>query len=236
MDRHSDRVRRHVKRQLQATEDCIAIERFGETLAAAEREHVDGCTRCQAELALWREIDASTADAEEHAAVGWISGELRRRRARRQPGAGSWLTGLRGPTLVAAAASILIVAGGAYVFWDREPDLGEPQLADHIYRTARLTVVAPVGDVETPPDDLKWVSVDGAASYDVRVLEVDGTSLWRGSSSSSHVSVPAAVVARFVPGKTIVWEVTARAPGGAPVAVSGTSRFRVGTNPLPRSH
>lgn len=236
MDRHSDRVRRKVKRRLQVTADCIAVERFGETLAAAERDHLAVCTRCQAELALWQEMDSATTGAEEHAAVGWISGELRRRRARRRPGAGSWLTGLRGPTLVAAAASILLAAGAGYVFWDPEPEPGEPQSADHVYRTARVTVVAPVGDLESPPNELKWMPVDGAASYDVRVLEVDGTSLWRGSSPGPEIRVPAAVVARFVPGKTIVWEITARARGGAPVAVSGTSRFRVNTSTFPRSH
>jgi hypothetical protein len=235
MDRHSDGVRLKVKRQLELTAACIATERFGDALADAERDHLAVCQRCQAELALWHEIDASTTGPEEEAAVRWIAGELRRRRGRSHAAARSWLAGLRGPRLFAAAASILLVAGGGYVFWDPEPQPGEPQSADHVYRTAQITVVGPVGDLQSPPNELKWVPVDGAVSYDVRVVEVDGTSLWRGSSPGPHVSMPAAVVARFVPGKTIVWEVTARAPGGAPVAVSGTYRFRVGTSTFPRS-
>jgi hypothetical protein len=68
--------------------------------------------------------------------------------------------------------------------------------------------------------------VGGASAYDVTVLEVDRTVLWKTTTQTPSVALPATLTAQFVPGKTIFWEVAARS-GNAVVAQSGTERFRV---------
>jgi uncharacterized membrane protein len=110
---------------------------------------------------------------------------------------------------------------------DGEPAVRQLQDAPQVYRTAQVQVVAPVGDIAATPSALEWVAFSGAAGYDVEVLEVDGTSLWRGTSSSLRIDLPSSVLAQLVPGKTVLWEVRARSASGATVANSGTQRFRV---------
>jgi hypothetical protein len=211
------------------TPSCLPFDRLGGDLTATEREHVSGCARCQTELTLFAELNDPAPAAGEGAAVQWVVAELRRRRSHafedRRSGRAGWRV-LRLPGLLAAAAAVLVLAVG-YVAWDREPPVRDLRDADVGYRTLQLQALAPSGDVRAAPRDLEWSPVDGAASYDVVVLEVDRTVLWQGASTTARVSLPAPVVARFEPGKTILWEVTARNRAGAVVAVSGTGRFRV---------
>jgi len=211
------------------TPSCIPFDRLGGDLTATEREHVSGCARCQTELTLFAEINDPAPAAGEGAAVQWVVAELRRRRshasADRRSGSAGWRV-LRLPGLLAAAAAVFVLAVG-YAAWDREPPVRDLRDAGGGYRTLELQALAPSGDVRAAPRDLEWSPVDGAARYDVVVLEVDRTVLWQGASTTARVSLPGPVVARFEPGKTILWEVTARTRDGAVVAVSGTGRFRV---------
>ena len=82
------------------------------------------------------------------------------------------------------------------------------------------------GDVAAAPTQLEWAAVPGAVRYDVQILEVDRAVLWRGSTREPRVDVPAAVSAKFVPGKRILWEVTAH-DDATVLAESGTQAFRV---------
>jgi hypothetical protein len=68
--------------------------------------------------------------------------------------------------------------------------------------------------------------VPGAVTYDVALVEVDGTTLWTAKTRSSRVDLPRAVSAKLVPGKTVMWQVTARGDGNV-LADSGLVKFRV---------
>ena len=57
-------------------------------------------------------------------------------------------------------------------------------------------------------------------------MEVDRTTLWRASTAGTAVDLPPSLVAQFVKGKTILWQVQARRDQ-AIVAGSGIQRFRV---------
>jgi hypothetical protein len=206
------------------TPSCIPFDRLGGALTTSEREHAAGCARCQTELTLFAEINDPAPAPGEGAAVQWVVAELRRRRS--HAGSPSGWRFFR-PRLVAAASTAGLVLAVGFMTWDREPPVRDVPDATGSYRTIQVEAVAPVGDVRGRPRDLEWSPVDGAASYDVVVLEVDRTILWEGASSTTRVSLPEPVVARFVPGKTILWEVTARNRAGEAVAVSGTGRFRV---------
>ena len=224
-----------ISTDLQPTDECIAIDRFGTTLTDAEKAHVEICTRCEAELALWHEFTDSKPTADEGAAVQWIVAELRRRTAAgRAPAparAGGWLSSLRlrvvmGPA-AAAAAAMLAVGVFGYLAWDPEPRIGPSALGEPVYRTVTVQVVAPTGDVHEAPAELAWVAVDGAARYEVQVLEIDRTVLWRTTSVSQRVLLPSSLVEQIVPGKTLLWEVTALDGSGTSIATSGPQRFRV---------
>jgi hypothetical protein len=55
--------------------------------------------------------------------------------------------------------------------------------------------------------------------------------LWQASTREPRIEAAAAVIAQFAPGKTILWDVTARGRDGTVLAQSGTLRFRVAVKP-----
>lgn len=217
-----------LKQILGGTPECLTPEQLSEPLTEAERRHVGGCSRCQTELQLWHEFERSEASPEEGAAVQWIVAELARRNA---PAARSarptrWFRSpLRGWAL--ALTSMVLIATLGFLAWDREPALRQPSGAGDTYRTARLDVVAPLGDLGAAPDSLEWVAVPGAISYDIEVLEVDDTSLWSATSIGSRINLPPAVVRQLAPGKTVLWQVRARSADNTVIADSGRQQFRV---------
>lgn len=226
----------HWKRDLAETPECVPIERIGEPLTAEEREHVAHCARCEAETALWEEFRDATPSADEGAAVRWIAAEVARRRAgrpapaRRRSTWRSWLAGWQPPALAAAAVAVVALSIG-YLAQDREPAVVAPTGDASLYRSERLEVTGATGDLPTPPTGFSWMAAPGAERYDVVVLEVDRTILWRASTRASSVDLASAVIDQFVPGKTILWEVTARGRDGTILAQSGTQRFRVVVKP-----
>ena len=216
---------------LGATADCVPIERFSD-LTSVEQAHVAACANCEAELALWQQFEANQPSGDEGAAVQWIAAELGRRRAPQSAPAGRSRFGWFGGRAFAAlaAAAILVVAIG-YSVIDREPVVNTPAGDLSVYRGAALRVVEPIGDVSSAPQRLEWVPFSGAARYDLVIHEIDGTTLWSGSSTAPAIALPGSVISQLAPGRSLTWEVTARDASGAAVATSGTQRFRV----VPRS-
>ena len=221
---------RALQHALAATPDCVSIERLSEVLTPREQEHVGRCPRCQTELELWHQFANAHPSSEEGAAVQWITAELARRRAQpiERPAAAaiSWLTP-RFHRWAAALATLAVVIAIGYAAWDREPRIREPMSSGQTYRSAQIRAGAPLGEVRSAPAALEWDAVSGAARYEVEVFEVDRTPLWHGTSTESRIDLPPSVVARLVPGKTVLWEVRARNAANDPIAESGTQRFRV---------
>lgn len=222
-----DANRESLARTLQAEPGCLPVERLGGTLSAVESEHLDGCPRCQTELALLEASD-SPDSPDERADVVWVAEQLRsRQRANRQapsPVRRPWLSM---PRLLPIAATLAFALLIGYSVWDPEPKLGPVGRGQQVYRAGGLEGLTPSGDLAEAPGTLGWSPYAGAVRYDVSISEVDGTSLWRTSSESPRVELPSSVKARFLPGKTILWQVTAKDASGAPLADSGTQQFRV---------
>jgi len=216
------------------TPDCVPIERLGEALTEAEQIHVASCARCQTELALRSEFDRAVTTDDERLQVQWIAADLRRRHGAEKSSPGGW-HGITRP-LLALAAGIVLVASVGYIVWDREPALREPGLGAPVERGRSIGALAPTGDVQGVPDVFSWAAVEGAATYELSVMEVDRTVLWRESSSVPRVTPPAILAARLVPGKTVLWKVMARNAAGSVIAESAVVSLRVTTVPRGDAH
>jgi len=204
----------------------VAIERFGEILTPEERAHIASCARCQAEMELWKSFNDDVTSPREAADVRWVVEEMARRRAGGPPAVPVSSRRFGMARLLSAAAVIIVILGIGYFINNRQPSIDVPAGHDLAYRSAGIRVIAPSGDVSAAPARLAWTGIPGAASYDVRVLEVDGAILWRFSTRETGIDVPPAVRAQFVAGKTILWDVTARRDATV-LAESGTQKFRV---------
>lgn len=223
-------VERRWRETLATTADCVPIERLGDELTTMEQAHMAQCARCQAELALFASLDADEPRPGEGAAVAWIAAETRRRLGTAgivpapalaaPPRRTSWL-----PSWALMAASFVAVLGGAWLL--RTPDVTIESPGGAVYRSAGLEVVAPSGDLDAVPEAFAWTPVPGAAHYEVRVREVDGTEVWRGTSPDPRLVLPAAVRTLVLPAKTLEWQVIASDATGRSLADSGVARFRL---------
>ena len=127
----------------------------------------------------------------------------------------------------AAAAMLVIGAGLGYqAFQSPGPDLPAPEVGG-VVRGGEVEAVAPVGDVAEIPTELRWVVVDGAASYRVRVTAVDGSVLWDTTVPAPPARVPAEVAGRLHRAVLYTWTVEALDPSGARLASSEPVRFKV---------
>ena len=92
---------------------------------------------------------------------------------------------------------------------------------------SELLGLSPTGDLKQVPVELRWQAFPEAARYLVTVMEVDRTELWKAESSQTSASLPTALLARIVPGKRLLWQVTAMDSAGRTVATSQLQSFRL---------
>ena len=201
---------------LEPTPDCIAIDDLGGALTESQRTHVDGCARCQSELALFREVMAEESSDDSR----WIAEQLGRKPAN--------VVAFR-PRIIRfaypIAAALALVIGLAAWMQMREPAVDAP-LGRDIYRSGRLEVVAPRGDLAKPPHELRWKAVAHSTVYRVDLTEIDATRVWSGSTTETFIVLPPDVQSRFAPGKTLQWKVAAFRANEL-LAVSETETTRV---------
>jgi len=127
----------------------------------------------------------------------------------------------------AAAAMLVIGVGLGYqALHSPGPDLPTPEVGG-VVRGGEVEAVAPVGDVAEIPTALRWVVVDGAASYRVRMTAVDGSVLWETTVPAPPARVPAEVAGRLHRAVLYTWTVEALDPSGARLASSEPVRFKV---------
>lgn len=230
-----DRARQALEDAVRPTAQCLPTERLGDVHTPDELEHINECARCQAEVALWEAFSGVATPAAEKAAVEWVVADVRRRRVaqissgwRRTAWTAAAASGIMRPArLLAAVATVFLAVSVGYVAWNRERRALNPQPPGQVYRDAGLSTIAPIGDVRAAPTELAWKGIDAADRYEVLVLEVDGTILWRGSAAVSRIALPRSLIAQIVPGKTVVWKVSALNGSGTVIAVSATQKFRV---------
>jgi hypothetical protein len=72
---------------------------------------------------------------------------------------------------------------------------------------------------------LGWQTFAGAASYRVVVMEVDHSALWTSETKEISVELPASLRAKMLPGKPILWQVTALDAQGGVLVASQVQKF-----------
>jgi len=130
--------------------------------------------------------------------------------------------------LSGALAAVLLVASGITVYTLRSRSGPAPKVVDEgALRSQAVVLLSPLGDVDARPVELRWQPVPAAATYQVEILEVDRHSLWKSETPRTRLTIPGNIRALMAPGKTLLWEVTARSSSGALLATSGLQKFRV---------
>jgi hypothetical protein len=223
--------------------ECPSIERLGRyadgALTPEERRdddaHIATCVNCQAELTLLHGFETPTVRDDEAEAVRWGVQELRRREPeifgrglRSDSSARPWLSFVSLRPVLALAVVLLAVLSGYYLANPAIPPL-PTYLGSNPEATRSLAIAAqgPIGDQTAVPGRLQWQPVAGAQRYRVRLSEVDRREIWSSDTTDTAVDFPADVRARIVPGKTMVWQVTAYGASNAPIAESKAERFRL---------
>lgn len=235
-----------LREALGPTEGCPPLEKLesalvhGATGLASElAEHLKTCGYCQTELHLLRDFQQGgpEKDSEEVRKVV----ELLRGRSKEtfQPRSSAiareswWSRRPRFQWLVPATlgmAALLIVVGGVsqYRRATTRPALnGSFQVENEVLRTGSFAVVKPVGDLVKTPGEVQWEAVQGAAKYEVRLLEVDGAEVWKAETTSEHTEIPRTVQDKIAPAKTLFCEVVAFDSSGHKIGDTGTVRFRL---------
>jgi hypothetical protein len=230
-------------------EDLVRLSNRSISREAVARAHVAACARCQTELAMLREYQSATTHPEESAAVSWITAELERRfdqikqikviarlpasRSRPDPERSTGWRRLLLPRSIraaafASAALLAAIVVGLNLRGGQAPELASDLVrGPQVFRSEELVAVGPTGDLKEVPAELRWQAIAAAARYRVKVMEVDRAELWQTESSQTSAILPAAVRAKIVPGKTLLWQVTAIDSASKPVAASQILRFRV---------
>ncbi|MEE8583350.1 MAG: hypothetical protein V3T83_00700 [Acidobacteriota bacterium] len=212
------------------------------------RSHIEACLRCSAELELMRKVAASEVQPKEEAAVAWMVDKLKDRsdeifqdeapptrvptpRAARQPAPKlsllEWLFSTPGLTALASAVLVVVIIGGIWLNRGEPGQLVPPDGSPPVVRSQRIAQLAPSGDLTRLPERFSWQAVEGASTYRVQVLEVDHSEIWSGEASGNDLFLPEQLRQQIVPGKRLLWQVTAFDEQGRRLASSPQTGFRV---------
>jgi anti-sigma factor RsiW len=224
--------------------ECLSTEQLGRyadgALGADDRTaaaaHLERCVTCRTELALMQEMTSAAIRAEEMDLVREGTTRLEQRSAEvfaaNREGTGSDARPFRFgafPLAAFAAVVLMVVAASSFYFLrQRAPELpGSVTTGGEVTRSLAVTVRAPVGDQQEPPQRFEWLAVDRAVRYRVRLLEVDRSEVWSAVTPALEAELPVSVRATIAPGRTLLWDVTAYDAAGAAVSESGLQSFRV---------
>ncbi len=225
------------------TPECPPLEALAAPAPAAPLQaHLESCPHCRAELSLLRAFENAEARPEETADLAWIESELVRHSTRSapqpQPLAArlrAWAAVLFTPVghsrlAMAAAAMLVLLAVGVFV---RQRGAAPAPSSDDatVWRSARIAAVAPIGDLDRPPSQFRWEPAPAAASYRLRLLEIDGTEIWSAESPVPLVEIPDSLAPKLIAGRAFQWEVAARDSRGRPVASTSLQSFHILATP-----
>ena len=241
------RLERDLLREtLGPTEGCPPFEKLESALvhgapglSSELAQHLKTCGYCQTELHLLRDFQEGgpDKDSEELRKVVKLlrgrSKETFQQSSSAEAREPWWSLRLRIQWLVPAAlgmAALLVVVGGVtqYRHAVTRPALhGSFPTENEVLRTGSFAIVKPAGDLLERPGQVRWEVVQGAAKYEVRLLEVDGVEIWNAESTADRIEVPRTAQNKIVPAKTLFCEVVAFDASGRKIGDTGLVRFRL---------
>ncbi len=218
---------------------CPSVERLLAGIDQADPEiirHAGSCTFCGSELRMFESFRSADVPDSDASAINAITARLKSRAGEiipaPPPAAPRWnavfTRGWGRPAMVAIGVSAFLVLIAIELRPMHPPGLDTAVGGGaEVYRAPTVvSIVRPSGDVAKVPDSIAWMTVPGAASYRVRMTEVDGHELWNGVTSNTAVPLPVKIRAKIVPSKTLLLDVTAFDPAGRRIADPEITRFR----------
>ena len=234
-----------IRAALEPTSDCPGIEEL-EAFASGQvpdgsslARHVQTCTYCQTEMHLMKTFLAPEAARPTHEAgeaaerLGSRSKEILRQAFPVRESRPWWKAAftVRRMAQVSLAMAAVLVVAAAVVFLRSTPS--QPQLeaknqsGQDVLRSGSFAVLSPTGDLQQRPKEMAWEKVPQASSYQVRLLAVDRSELWKATTTDTRIELPAAAAEQIVPAKTLFAEITAFDSSGKQVGATGLVRFRL---------
>lgn len=231
---------------MSASDDCLdlaVLERMAEPgLVAPDAKaarHLAECPHCQAELAMLKRFEAAEPMENEGAAVAWIVAQLQRNAVSQAASSSSvrrvsiwqsWFTGAFNWKPVAVALAMVFVFGAGYLLLNHseQPSINVPQLGTSPFRSGTVKLTGPTGDQPQAPTELKWEAFQGAGSYSVELMEVDGTVLSKAQVTGTQMTLSPEQRKIMKPGKPIRWQITALDAAGNEITNSASrEEFKV---------
>lgn len=198
--------------------------------SAELKAHLNGCALCAAEWTMMSEFAAGEPEPSEMADVDSIVSHVRRSPSMPSEAAPAWKRWFTLPNLPKLAGAFavlaLVVAAGLQLRSSRTTGLDGFEASDRMRSSTTIQNVIPHGDLDAIPGEFTWKPVSGAALYELRLAEVDGTELATVRSPEPHLIATDAMRAAMLPRKTLVVKVRALDAAGKPVAESDPVRFR----------
>lgn len=228
--------------------DCLPVEKLEILMDAGTKapasadlaQHVQTCAHCRTELELLRSFHSAEARPDDEQAVRQVTERLRSRSqeifARPSATASAktiwWKTwfslGSYSTAKLAFAAVLGILVVGLQLRHSGPPQLGPVvHTGEELLRSYTIAILAPAGDLQKVPERVEWQPVAGAMKYEVRLLEVNRTEMWKMDTDRTYFNLPSNVQARIVPGKTINVQVSAFDAAGRRLAESELVPFRL---------
>jgi len=215
-----------LRRAFGKTPDCPELPDLVASLErgdATAQRHAAACPHCANEVKLYNQFMSPTLTKEEDAAVAWVQRNLKNPAAAASPWAklSGWMN-IRTLVPLSVAAAAIVVAIGIS---ENSAIAPVKPVVDSVERSAAVELIEPKGAIAGFPGSLRWNSVAKAASYRVKVMEVDKTVVWESTSSSNVLALPPAIGKKALPGKRLIWTVDALDASGKAIA-SGSQDFR----------
>lgn len=234
------------KRLFQQGQDCPSIEELGNYLSGSQNEsertqvasHVRDCSKCSCEMTLLRQFNEGDVRPAEKSEVATIvrslqentSKTLRRAETQSKPRSESsfwrdFLAFRPVPLLATAMAGVLVVMAASLLL-RTAPDIAP--IFDNgptVLRTGTIRIDSPRGDVQQVPQELKWMGLEEAASYEVRISEVDRVEVVVLTTNSNSVTISPEIQDELAAGKPLFWQVNAFDSSGRQIAQSELARF-----------
>jgi hypothetical protein len=206
----------------------MADESVDTATASMARQHLEACAYCREKLAMllgFRLQDPSQTPPSVYRREKLAM--LQEFDARRLPKLKRVWPGSSDSVGIALLAASLLVAVGLGVRLRREPGLEAE--GPTIYRSAQFQAISPAGSVAGAPPAFNWEPVEDAATYRLRLMDVDNTEVWSVQTSATSVPVPGEVRQKMTPGRGFLWAVAARNSTGEKISESNLQKLYIRT-------